>query len=69
VIHKEELWSGNRERWRDALHPTNSVVFWALRKHRATRRTLEAELARFSVVRLRTRAEVGWFLNSASRET
>ena len=69
VIRTEELWNGNRERWRDALHPTNSVVFWALRKHGATRRALESELARFTVVRLRTKAEVEWLLSSASRET
>jgi adenylate kinase family enzyme len=69
VIRREELWSGNRERLRDVVHPTNSVVLYALRNHRATRRTLAAELARFPLVRLRTPAEVEAFLRSAGRAT
>jgi adenylate kinase family enzyme len=69
VIRREELWNGNRERWRDALHPTNSVVFYALRNYRTTRRTLEAELGRFNVARLRTPAEVEAFLSSATPVT
>ncbi len=69
VFRKEELWNGNRERWRDALHPTNSVVFYALRNYRTTRRTLEHELTRFNVARLRTPPEVERFLSSASRAT
>jgi adenylate kinase family enzyme len=63
VLRKEELWNGNRERWRDVLHPTNSVVVYALRNHRRTRRTLASELARFPVLRLRTQAEVDRFLS------
>ena len=35
---------------RDVLHPTNSVVVYALRNYRTTRRTLGRELARFPVV-------------------
>jgi adenylate kinase family enzyme len=64
VLRKEELWNGNRERWRDVLHPTNSVVVYALRNHRGTRRALETELARFRVARLRSPAEVETFLES-----
>ena len=64
VLRKEELWNGNRERWRDVLHPTNSVVVYALRSYRRTRRTLEAELARFRVARLRSPTEVETFLES-----
>ena len=40
VVQREELWAGNRERLRDALHPTNSVVLYALRNYRRTRRHL-----------------------------
>jgi adenylate kinase family enzyme len=70
VLRKEELWSGNRERWRDVLHPTNSVVIYALRNFRQTRRTLEAELiGRFPVARLRSTRAVERFLSSASRVT
>jgi adenylate kinase family enzyme len=69
VVRREELWNGNRERWRDVFHPTNSVVIYALRNHAKTRRTLEAELARFPVTRLRTQAEVDAFLERAGRTT
>jgi adenylate kinase family enzyme len=67
VLRREELWSGNRERWRDVLHPTNSVVIHALRNHRRTRRALAAELARFPVVRLRSTGEVDELLRRAER--
>jgi adenylate kinase family enzyme len=69
VIRREELWNGNRERLRDALHPRNSVVFYALRAYRGRRRTYPSELARFPVVRLRTTAEVERFLRNAGRAT
>jgi adenylate kinase family enzyme len=69
VLRKEELWNGNHERWRDVVHPTNSVVVYALRTHRTTRRTLETELARFRVARLRSTAEVDRFLRSVGGET
>jgi adenylate kinase family enzyme len=69
VVRREELWNGNRERWRDVLHPTNSVVVHALRTHRETRRTLEVELARFPLARLRSTADVDAFLRSVGPET
>jgi adenylate kinase family enzyme len=69
VIRREELWNGNRERLRDALHPRNSVVLYALRGYRERRRTFPSELAGFRVVRLRTTAEVDEFLRNAARET
>jgi adenylate kinase family enzyme len=69
VLRKEELWNGNRERWRDVLHPTNSVVVYALRNHRTTRRALETELARFEIARLRSTAEVDHFLRSVGDGT
>jgi adenylate kinase family enzyme len=69
IIRREELWAGNRERLRDVIHPRNSVVVYALRGYRERRRTFPVALARFPVVRLRTTAEVEWFLSSASRAT
>jgi adenylate kinase family enzyme len=69
VIRREKLWAGNRERLRDVIHPRNSVVVYALRGYRERRRTFPEELARFPVVRLRTTAEVEWFLSSASCAT
>ena len=62
VARREELWNGNRERLRDALHPHNSVVLYALRKYRRQRRTYAAELARFPLARLCTQGEVEDFL-------
>jgi adenylate kinase family enzyme len=69
LVTREELWNGNHERWRDLVHPTNSIVIYTLRHFRETRRTLEAELTPFRVVRLRTTAEVDEFLRNAARET
>jgi len=62
VVTREELWAGNRETLRDALHPHNSVVLYALRKYRRTRRTYASELADFPLVRLCTQREVDDFL-------
>ena len=36
TVTREELWNGNREELRYVLHPTNSVVLYALRHHRAS---------------------------------
>jgi len=66
IVRREVLWNGNRERLRDVLHPTNSVVLYALRNYRRTRRTLRRELARFPLARLRTQEEVDRFLTDAS---
>jgi adenylate kinase family enzyme len=67
IIRREELWSGNRERLRDALHPQNSVVVFALRHYRDRRRRYPSELASFPVLRLRTQDGVNAFLRSAQR--
>jgi len=69
VIRREELWAGNRETLRDALHPHNSVVLYALRQHRGQRRAYASELSRFPVLRLRTQTEVDDFLESARQQT
>lgn len=69
IVRREELWNGNRERLRDALHPRNSVVSYALRGYRDRRRRYASELARFPVVRLRTTAEVDWFVRSVGPGT
>ena len=62
IVHNEELWNGNRETLRSALHPTNSVVFYALRGYRKRRQRYAAELARFNVIRLRSERDVERFL-------
>jgi hypothetical protein len=51
------------------LHPTNSVVIYALRNFRKTRRTLNAELTCFPVARLRSTREVDELLRRAERAT
>ena len=38
AARREELWNGNRERWRDVVHPRNSMIVQAWKaqpKHRA----------------------------------
>ena len=67
IATREELWNGNREELRYVFQPTNSVVLYALRHYRDRRRRYAVELARFTVVRLRTQAEVDAFLSDAAR--
>ena len=62
IATREELWNGNREELRYALHPRYSVVVYAVRSYRERRRRYASELARFPLLRLRTTAEVDRFL-------
>jgi adenylate kinase family enzyme len=62
MVTREELWNGNREDLRNALHPRNSVVVYAVRGYRKRRRRYELEFARFPLLRLRTTQEVERFL-------
>ena len=62
IVTREELWNGNREELRYALHPRYSVVVYALRGYRKRRRRYASELARFPLLRLRTTDEVEQFL-------
>lgn len=63
VVTREELWNGNREDLRNALHPRNSVVVYAVRGYRRRRRAYEVDFARFPLLRLRSQAEVDRFLS------
>ena len=65
MVTREELWNGNREELRNALHPRNSVVVYAVRGYRKRRRRYELEFARFPLLRLRTTQEVERFLGDA----
>jgi adenylate kinase family enzyme len=62
----EELWSGNRERFRESFFTRDSVLWWALTTHRSRRVKYQAILARpqdhgFTMVRLPTpRATREW---------
>jgi adenylate kinase family enzyme len=64
VVHREELWNGNRETLGKAFS-RDSVVLHALRTHRRRRRDYPLQLARFHPVRLRSEAEVDAFLAAA----
>jgi adenylate kinase family enzyme len=65
IATREELWNGNREELRYALHPRNSVVVYAVRGYRKRRRAYELEFARFPLLRLRSQAEVDRFIDDA----
>jgi adenylate kinase family enzyme len=69
IVRGEELWNGNRERLRNVLRPEESVIFYALRGYRRRRRLYPRELARFPLVRVRTRAGVDALLSRAGRAT
>lgn len=69
VVAREELWNGNRERWRELLawDPERSIVRWAWTTHPERRRSFPGELADprwqpLTVHRLRTPSEVAVFL-------
>jgi hypothetical protein len=58
---REELWNGNRETLRGVAWGRDALVPYALRMHRDRRRRYPGDLARFPVVRLRSRAAVDAF--------
>jgi adenylate kinase family enzyme len=72
VAGRQELWNGNRERWRNffSWDPGQSVIAWAWRKH-AEYRTRYAAAARdpanahLRFVRLASREEISRFLDEA----
>jgi adenylate kinase family enzyme len=67
VVRREELWNGNRETLRNVLFSRDSLVLYALRAHFRNRRKYPAELARYSVVRLRSPREVERWLDHAAK--
>lgn len=59
AITQEELWNGNRERFRSAFLSRDSLFLWALQTHRRRRREYPAALkdpayAHLQAIRLRT---------------
>jgi adenylate kinase family enzyme len=62
---RETLWNDNEESFRTAFWGRESLVGFALRMHFDRRRRYPEELAPYSVMRLRTQAEVDRFLASA----
>lgn len=68
IASRAELWSGNRETWRNALFTRDALFLWALKTHRRFRRRLPVRLARdeyahLRVVRLRSQGEIGRWLD------
>jgi adenylate kinase family enzyme len=69
AITREELWNGNRERWRNlfSLDPERSVIAWSWTTHARNRRRAAAAAGGAAYpgpthVRLRSRREVDRFL-------
>jgi adenylate kinase family enzyme len=72
VGSREEMWGGNRERWRDAFVGRDSLFWWLLTQHRRKRRDYAARFAttdpeRLRVFRFRTSAEADRWLNGVRR--
>ena len=73
VFAKEELWSGNRERFREQFFSPESLLLWALSTYRRRRRQYEdrlrmPEYAHLTTVRLRSpRAAREWLSGVESR--
>lgn len=72
VAGREELWNGNRESWRNFLswNPEQSVISWAWHQHGEDRARYAAAAndqtnAHLRFVRLKSRDDVGRFLNEA----
>ena len=59
---REELWNGNKESRAAAVWGRDSLLVFALRSHFRRRRDYPEALANWSVIRLRSRAEVARFL-------
>jgi adenylate kinase family enzyme len=69
IRSESELWSGNRETWRNAFFTRESLFLWALKTHGRFRRNLPVRLARdeyahIRLVRLRGPREVGRWLET-----
>jgi adenylate kinase family enzyme len=67
IVQREELWSGNRETFRNAFLSRNSLLLFAWRRYPLNRRRYPKELARYSVVRLRSPREVERWLASVAK--
>ena len=75
VAGRQELWNGNRERWRNffSWDPEQSVISWAWHKHdeyhaRYTAAADDPANAHLRFVRLTNRHEISRFLDEARAE-
>jgi adenylate kinase family enzyme len=76
ATRREELWNGNRERWRNiwAWDPEESVIRWSWTQHARYRRLYESAMAspangHLRFVRLRSRAEAERWLEECRRSS
>jgi adenylate kinase family enzyme len=69
IRSREELWSGNRETWRDAFFSRDSLFVWVVTTHRSRRRRYLERLDRYEFVRLRSQREIDAWLAQASAST
>jgi adenylate kinase family enzyme len=76
VAGRQELWNGNRERWRNffSWNPEESVISWAWHKHaedqaRYGAAALDPANAHLRFIRLARRGDVTRFLDQARRES
>jgi adenylate kinase family enzyme len=58
IVRREELWSGNRETFRNAFTSRDSLLLFAWRNYPRRRRLYPEELGPYTVVRLRSPHEV-----------
>jgi adenylate kinase family enzyme len=58
IRERTELWSGNRESWRNALRGRDSLFLWAIRTHWRLRRELPERCHRWGVPIVRVRSSV-----------
>ena len=59
-----ELWSGNRESWKNAFWGPKSLFVWAIRSHFRHRRTFPTRVPPERLVRLRSPVEARLWLES-----
>jgi adenylate kinase family enzyme len=68
VVRRTELWSGNRETWRNAFLSRDSLFIWAVQTHGRFRRRLPdrlaTEFANVRLVRLRSPREIRRWLEA-----
>ena len=62
AVLRTELWAGNRERWRQMLHPSHPIRWawstWERRRRETAERLAQRECAHLVVIRLRRPSEV-----------
>jgi adenylate kinase family enzyme len=62
IVHRQQLWAGNRESLRAALVGRDALIPWSLRHYGRRRRVYPQRFGRFNVVRLQSQVEIDRFL-------